>query len=190
MQEAASIFALVAIKQFSKCELGSAINGDEEIEFAFIATEMADVQVKVANGIGFEALFRRLAVRFRQTVHTMSLKAAMQAGTGQMRDLLLQGVEAVIQRQPGHSTEGNDHGFLLLGEDGRARPLGTHRQILNGIALLPFGDRLRIDTKALGQINYALLTILYLSAGRLCRSGLRVENLSHSASFTHFVMTP
>ena len=52
MQEAASIFALVAIKQFRKYELGSAINGDEEIKFAFIATEMADVHMKVADGIG------------------------------------------------------------------------------------------------------------------------------------------
>jgi len=190
MQESTSIFALVAGHQFDINELGSAINGNEEIEFAFIASEMADVQVKVADGIGFEALLRWLAFRLRQAVYAMTLKATMQAGAGQMWDRLLQGVETVIKRQQGLGTEGNDHGLLLLAEDGRARLFGTHRQVLDGIALLPFCDRLRVDAIALGQLGYALLTILYLLAGRLCRSGLRVENLSHNASFSHFEMTP
>ena len=75
MQESASIFALVAGQQFDIDELGSAINGNEEIEFAFIASEMADVQVKVADGIGFEALLRWLAFRLRQAVYAMTLKA-------------------------------------------------------------------------------------------------------------------
>ena len=174
LQEGASICALVTGEQFDIDELGSAINGNEEIEFAFISSQMADVQVKVADGIGFEALLHWLAVRLRQAVYAMTLKATMQAGAGQMRDYLLQRVEAIIKRQQGLCPEGNDHGLLLLAEDGRARLFGTHRQVLDGIALLPFGDRLWVDAIALGQLGYALLTILYLLAGRLCRSGPRV----------------
>ena len=190
LQESASICTFVAGQQFNIGELGGTVDGDEEIEFAFIASEMANVQVKVADGIGFEALLRRLAFRLRQAVYAMTFEATMQAGAGQMWDCLLQRVEAVIKRQQGLCPESNDHGFLLLSEDGRARLFGTHRQVLDRTALLPFCDRLWVDAIALGQLGYALLTILYLLAGRLCRSGLRVENLSHNASFSHFEMTP
>ena len=42
----------------------------------------------------------------------------MQGGAGQMRDRRLQGVEAVVQRQPGVRAKGNDYRLLFGGKDG------------------------------------------------------------------------
>ena len=96
---------------------------------------------------------------------------------------LLQGVKAVIQGQAGLAAEGDDGGFLLRGQDGGAGILGSHRQVFNGVAFLPLGNSLGVDAIPLGQLHYALLTILYSSAGCLCRCGARVKYLSHRASF-------
>jgi hypothetical protein len=49
-------------------------------------------------------------------------------------------------------------------------------------ALLPLRDGLLVDPVVLRQNPQALLTMLYRSTDRLCRSGAAVKNLAHSAS--------
>lgn len=126
----------------------------------------------------------------RQRLEPFGKVACLYEGFKALTQLQVRLVEVAMHGLFFDRPKGNDHGFLLLGEDGRARLFRIHRQVLDRTALLPFCDRLRIDAVALGQLAYALLTILYLFAGRLCRSGLRVENLSRNASFSHFEMTP
>lgn len=171
-QKSASGLAFRALMQLGEDKLGCSINGDKEIELAFIGAHMTDVQVKVADGICFEAFFLGcFAFGCGQPVDAMALEAAIQAGAGQMRDGLLQGVKAVIQGQQGLFAEGDDNAFLLLGQDSGAGIFGSHRQVMNGVAFFPFVDGLGIDAEALGQLVYALLTILYFSTGRLSRCG-------------------
>lgn len=54
--------------------------------------------MEVANRIVFKFPFRRLIfLDIQQTADTVALVAAMQGGTGQVRDCGLQGIQAVIQ---------------------------------------------------------------------------------------------
>lgn len=46
----------------------------------------------VTHRLGLELLLRLIALNPRQAAEVMPLKAAMQAGTGQMRDDQLQGI--------------------------------------------------------------------------------------------------
>src|SRR5271163_1456645 len=103
-----------------------------------------------------------------------------------MRDRRLQGVEAVVERQQGVPSERHDHGFFLNRQDRRPRRPRPRWQIGNGGSRLPFCDRLRVDAVALRQRPQTLLTMLYRSTDRLCRSGAPMKNLSHSASFESF----
>lgn len=174
-QKRAGVFAAGAFKQLSEGKLGCAVNSHKEIELALLGSNLADVQVKVADGVLFETLLLGpLAFGFGQAADAMALEAAMQGRPGQMRYRLLQGVKAVIQRQQCFAAEGNDDGFFLHGQDSRAWLFRTHRLVLDSVSPLPFGDRLGVDAEALGQFSYALLTILYFSAGCLCCCGARV----------------
>lgn len=98
-QKGASVFASRPFKQLGEGKLGSAVNGYKEIELALLGSDLADVQVKIADRVLFETfLLGRLALSFGQTADAMALEAAMQGRAGQMRHCLLQGVEAVIKR--------------------------------------------------------------------------------------------
>ena len=100
-----------------------------------------------------------------------------------MRDGGLQGIQAVIQRQQGMPTEGDDDGLVLDGEHGGSRLLRPGRQVVDGAALPPLGDGLLVDAVAAGQGPQALLTMLDRSTDCRCRRGAAVQNLAHSASF-------
>jgi hypothetical protein len=58
----------------------------------------------------------------------------------QRRDAGLERVEAVIERQQGVPTKGDDHGLLLDGEHRRAGLLGPHRRVSRGLASAPLLD--------------------------------------------------
>src|SRR4028119_2069115 len=107
----------------------------------------------------------------------MALQAAVQAGTGQVWDGGLQGVEAVIERQEGVAAEGHDDCLLLGREDGRVRRLGAGSLVIRRGALLPLGDSLLIDAVALGECPQALLTMLYRSTDCRSRTGAVVRAL-------------
>ena len=42
--------------QLSECELGSSINGNEEIKLALCCLHLSDVDMKVTDGVALEAL--------------------------------------------------------------------------------------------------------------------------------------
>ena len=60
--------------QLGKGELGGAINGDKQIQLAFLGAYFSDIYVKVADGILLEALLLRGLVSYLgQTTNPMSL---------------------------------------------------------------------------------------------------------------------
>ena len=63
------------------------------MQLAVIGAHFGNVDMEVADGIGFEGLLR-FSFRFhvRQSGNAMALVEAMQAGAGQVRDRVLQGV--------------------------------------------------------------------------------------------------
>src|SRR3954454_24671987 len=61
--------------------------------------------------------------------------------------------------------------------------LGPVPLVLNRGALLPLGDRLRVDPVALGQHPQARLTMLDRATHCRRRAGAPMQNLAHSASF-------
>ena len=189
-EECTSVFAFGAFGQFCKDKLGGAINSHKEFELALLGSDMADVQMKVADGICLETLLGWLAFRLRQAVDAMALETVMKGRPGQMRDRILQRVKTVIQRQKGLSTEGHNKAFFFFAEHSGSALFRSHRQVFDRIALLPLRDRLGVDAIPLCQLPYALLTILYRSAGCLCRCGARVKYLSHNASLCSLETVP
>ena len=59
----------------------------------------------------------------------MALEAAMQRRARQMRDRRLQGVEAVVERQEGVRSEGDDDRLVFDRQDRRAGLLWTNWKI-------------------------------------------------------------
>lgn len=54
--------------QFSERELGSAINGNEEIKLTLCCSHLSDVDMKVTNGVALEALpDRAITLYLRQS---------------------------------------------------------------------------------------------------------------------------
>jgi hypothetical protein len=72
--------------------------------------------------------------------------------------------------------------IFLFAENRRTRLPRSHRGIADRRAPAPFGNRLRIDAVAVGDLPQARLTILYCSTDRLSRRGAAVKNLPHSSS--------
>src|SRR5579871_2396991 len=107
----------------------------------------------------------------------------MQRRPCQVRDRRLQSVQAIIQRQQRVTAKGDDDSLLLDRQNGRPRLLRTGLAVIEGSALPPLRNRLRVDPVALGESSQALLTILYCSTDCRCRAGAPVEYLAHSASF-------
>ena len=58
-------------------------------------------------------------------------------------------------------TEGDDDGLVLQAQDRGFGLFWPGGQIIDGIALSPLGDGLRIDAVAAGQGSQALLTMLF-----------------------------
>ncbi len=95
-------------------KFAGAIDGDVEVKLALGSLDFGDVDVDVADRIGFELLpYRLVASDLRQPRDAMTLQAAMQLRVGQMRDRRLQGVEAIVEREHHMPSEGNDDGFVL-----------------------------------------------------------------------------
>jgi hypothetical protein len=172
------------VDELSDRELGSSIDGDEEIELALRGLHFGDVDVEEADRIGLERP-PRLFVAFHlgQSAKAVALQTAMQRRARQARDCRLQGVEAVVERQQGMPSESDDDGLFLDGQDRRSGLLRSRRHIRDGGPSFPLGDRLLIDSVALRQRPQARLTMLYRSTDRRCRCGAPMKNLAHSATF-------
>jgi hypothetical protein len=99
-QELGRFHLACAFHETSKGELAGAVDSYEQPQLAFFRPHLGDVDVKVADWVGLEALLLRLvALHRRQAADAVPLQAAVQRRARQMRDAGLEGVEAVIQRQ-------------------------------------------------------------------------------------------
>ena len=176
LQKGDGRFTRSPITQFGIGELAGAVNGHEQVQLAFLGTHFGDIDVEVAYRIALEALLV-LGCRFivGQTADAVALVTTVQTGSGQMGDTLLEGIEAIVQRQKGQLSKGHTGRFFFTTQD-RGTPLfRTHRRILGTFPVLPFEDGLFVDPVASGQNLQALLTMLDLPTNRLCRSGAAVE---------------
>lgn len=68
------------------------------MEFSIICTDLGNIDMKLANRVGFEFLFRfGLSLHIRQAGDTMALVKAMQAGAGETRNAVMERVKAIVQ---------------------------------------------------------------------------------------------
>src|SRR4029077_20988567 len=115
--------------KLGKRKLRCAIDRHEEVELTLPGTNLGDVDVKVADWVAFERLLGDLvAGDLRQPADAVTLEASMQGRPGQVRNGRLQGIEAVVERQPRMLSEGDDDSLFLGRQDCRARafgPMGT-----------------------------------------------------------------
>jgi len=71
--------AIGLLVQFGVDEFGCSIDGNEQVELAFLGSYLGNVDVEVADGIGLELLLRGLvALRLRQAADPMAPEATMQ----------------------------------------------------------------------------------------------------------------
>src|SRR6185295_11834941 len=100
--------------QLGEGELRGPIDGNEKVELALRGAYFGDVDVEVADRVGFElALDAPAILDVREPRDAMPLQAAMQGRARQVRDRRLKGIRAVIERQQRTSTKRDDNGFIL-----------------------------------------------------------------------------
>src|SRR5690606_29566238 len=152
------------LNKLSEGELGSSVDGYEEIKPAFSRMHLGNVNVEIADRIALELLlWLFVASDLRQPRNTVALKASMQRRTRQMGDGRLECIKAIIERQHRMPAERDNDGFLLRRKDRRVRLLRTSRQVRLGGPLLPLGDGLLIDPVSPGRRPQALLTLVSFS---------------------------
>jgi hypothetical protein len=170
-------------KQLGKGKRARPIDGDEQREPAFFCLHLGNVHMDVAKRILLQlSLGRLVAFYLWETADAMALVAAVQGGPDQVEDAVLQGIEAVIQRQQRMPAKRNAHRFLFLRQHCGTQLLRPHRRIMHVLAPLPLRHRLWIDVVALSEHFQALLTMLYRSTHCCGRAGAAVEYLSHRSS--------
>jgi len=163
------------VVELGEGELGGAVDRDEQVELAFLGSDLGNIDVEVADWVRLELLLCRLvAGHVGQPADAVALKAAMQGRARQVWDGGLQRVEAVIERQQRMAAEGDDHRLLLDGEHSRVNGLRPHARIADARPLAPLLDGRRADPVTPGERPYALFTPLYRSTDRLSRCGASV----------------
>ena len=177
LQEVGGVTSRRALNQAGKSELGSAIDGHEEQEFSLLGSNLREIDVEVADGIGLELFLRPglMAIQLRQPADAMTLKAAMQSGTGELRDGGLQGVKTVVQSEQSVLAKGHGNGLFFDAQRRGAAFLRTHWRILREGSLPPLLDRLGVEVVTLGQLQQALLTMLDRPTNRRRRAGAVVK---------------
>ncbi len=99
-EEAAGRHHVGGLHELNEGELGRSVDGNEEVEFAFRSAHLGDVDMEVADRIGFElALGRLVAFDVGKPRDAVTLQATMQGRARQMRHRCLQRVEAIVERQ-------------------------------------------------------------------------------------------
>ena len=92
-----------------KGEFRRSVDGDEEMELAFLGPHFGNVDMEEADRVSLELLPRRLVpLDIWQLADAMTLEATMQRGSCQMRDGRLQRIEAIIERQERMPPEGDN----------------------------------------------------------------------------------
>jgi hypothetical protein len=112
--------------QLDEGKLGRAVDSHEEVQLALLRSDLRDVDVEEADRVALEpGALRPVPVRLGQPADAVALEAAMQAGSGEIRNGGLESVEAVVERQQRVAPEGDDDRLVLGGEDrgsGVSRP--------------------------------------------------------------------
>ena len=105
--------------QFGEGQLARAVNGDEEVLLAFFRAHLGEIDVQVADGVVLELLFQRASRRLirGQATDAVALQAAVQGRTAQVRNRLLERVEAVVEGQKRLSAKQDDGCFFGGRED-------------------------------------------------------------------------
>ena len=110
----------------SEGELRGPVDGNEEVEPAFLRPDLGnvrrtpwlDVDLEVADRVALElGALGLVTLSFGKAADAMTLEAAVKARAGQVRKRGLESVEAVVQRQQRVAAEGNDHGLVLGRQD-------------------------------------------------------------------------
>src|ERR1017187_5725597 len=99
-----------------------------------------------------------------------------------MRDGRLKSVETIVERQKRVLAERNCESLFLCAEHSRVGCLGSHRDIVNEGALLPFRYRFRVEVVTPGELFDRSLRSLYRSSDDVRGLGAAVKYLSHRAS--------
>jgi len=106
---------------FREGEMADAIDGDDELELAFVRPDLREIDVDVPDRIVVELPTHARALRIRQAADALALKQAVQGGPGQVWDGRLQGVEAIIEGQQRVSTKRDAEELLLSRQHRRVR---------------------------------------------------------------------
>ena len=93
-------------------ELRDPIDGEEHDELAIRVCEFGAVDMDVPNFVSFEPLALFRGFTGREPRNAMALKATMQGASAQVRNGVLQTIEAVIQWQQCAAPELDDDGLL------------------------------------------------------------------------------
>jgi hypothetical protein len=163
------------LMQFGIGKLGGAVDRHEKIQLAFCGLNLGDIDMQVADRVGFELLLRRLvAIYIRQAPSAVPLQATMQRRTRKVWNGWLERVKTIVERQKRVLPEGDDDGLFLNRKHRRLRLFRAGRKIGDRCPLLPFRNRLLVDAVAFRKRSQALFTILYCSTDCLCRRGAAV----------------
>ena len=100
--------------KLDESELARPVDGHEHVEPAFGGPHLGKIDVEEADRVGLElGLGGRLAFDFGQAADAVTLQAAVQRRSGEMRKGRLEGIEAVVERQQGVPPKGDDDRLFL-----------------------------------------------------------------------------
>jgi hypothetical protein len=83
-------------RQFDVSKLASTVYRNEQIQLSFLCANLCNINVKIANRILFELLFRLFLIILGQFADTIALKKTMQRRTRKVWYLFSQSEETVI----------------------------------------------------------------------------------------------
>jgi hypothetical protein len=99
-QESGRGHAVCFFSELGEGKFTGPVDCHEQEELSFLRLNLSNIDVKIADRVGFKSLPGRLvAFHIRQTADAMALIPAMQGRARQMRDRRLKRIEAVIERQ-------------------------------------------------------------------------------------------
>ena len=124
-------------------ELRDAVDGQEHDQLAVGVTQLAAVDVDVADLVGLEPLALLLVLR-PAAGDAMALEAAVQGAAAEVGDGVLQAAQHVVQRQQRLLPERHHDGFLGRRQHRALRRLRPHRRVGRRGPLAPLAHGLRV----------------------------------------------
>src|SRR3984885_6642864 len=98
-------------------ELRDTIDGEEHVHLAFGATQLADIDMNIADrGLGKAPALGCSLLAAWQSGNPMPGKAAMERAAGEFGDALAQAAKHVIEREQGTAAELDDDRLFGLGQ--------------------------------------------------------------------------